>query len=248
MNFDYNQQLESMNYIDGVDFTANDPCIWNVYPAGASGDLLSCIINCHYGNTASNYYGIDHHGQVIFRPSDYKITNVRHQTKQALFDQQHFFDIATSLSERHVNYSIMDQFLFSCHLCQKVDIEQILSVFPKGKIICTYIADSHGREICKFMSELKNAGILTALSVGKNQRLSYDLVRHPRVLNIPYGVLFESQSYYKWYDKIIKFLNLPARLICFDYVAYYISKQHPLIKHTLIEYGSRHDTDPESHC
>ena len=76
MNFDYTEKLESQNFIDGVDFTRHDPCIWNVYPQGASGDLLASIINCHYGRTGSDYFGINNHGQVIFRPSDYKITNI----------------------------------------------------------------------------------------------------------------------------------------------------------------------------
>ncbi len=248
MNFDYNKQLESKNFIDGIDFTADDPCIWNVYPPGASGDLLASIINCHYGNTGSNYYGINQQGQVIFRPSDYKITNTRCQNNQTLFDKQYFFDIATSLSDRNINYSIMDQFLFSCHLHQKKDIEQILSVFPKCKIIRTYFLDSHGQTICKFMSDLKNLDGLVEPCFEENQLFHNDLIRHPQLLNIPYGALFKKRSYYKWYDKIIKFLNLKARLICFDYVEYYISKQHPLIKHKLIEYGLNHDTDPKSHC
>lgn len=237
-----------MNYIDGINFGPNDPCIWNVYPPGASGDLLASIINCHYGNTGSNYYGINQQGQIIFRPSDYKITNARHQTNQPLFDQQHFFDIADSLGDRNLNYSILDQFLFSCHLYEKEHIKNILAVFPACKIICTYTADSHAQAICRFMSKLKNAGVLTDLCLGKNLALDNDLTEHPQVLNIPYGALFERQSYYRWYDQILEFLNLNGRLICFDYIEYYISKQHPLVKSTLIEYGRKHDTDQRSHC
>lgn len=237
MNFDYNPKLEPRNFVDGINFTAQDPCIWNVYPPGASGDLLASIINCHYGRTGSDYFGINEHGQVIFRPSDYKITNIRSQSFQPLFDESYFFDIADSLSNRNVNYSIHDQFIFSCHLHQKQHINTILKTFPKCKIIRTYLTDSHGKEIITFMSKLKNSGILVEPILEINQKFNEELIFHPNVLNIPFGVLFQKKSYYKWYDTIIKFLDLNGRLICFDYIEYYISKQHPKIKNILIKYG-----------
>ena len=237
MNFDYNEKLESRNFIDGVDFTRNDPCIWNVYPPGASGDLLASIINCHYGRTGSDYFGINNHGQVIFRPSDYKITNIRSETNQLLFDDQYFNDIAESLGERNINYSMCDQFIFSCHLHRNQDITAILKIFPKCKIIRTYVIDLHGLAIVRFMSNLKNCGVVIDLTRGPNQTLDIDYISHPNVLNVPFGVLFAEESYYKWYDKIIEFLHLNSRLICFDYIKYYVSKQHPNIKNLLIEYG-----------
>jgi len=36
-------QSKFENFINGVDFTAADPCIWVVYPVGAAGDLLASI-------------------------------------------------------------------------------------------------------------------------------------------------------------------------------------------------------------
>lgn len=236
MNFVYNKKLESRNFIDGIDFTRYDSCIWNVYPAGAAGDLLTSIINFHYGQTGSNYYGIDSNGQVIFRPSDYKITNVRHQNRLPLFDETHFFEIANSLGDRNLNYSILDQFIFSCHLYKKKDIEHVLSTFPKCKIICTYIKDSRGQAIVKFMSNLKNKNMLTDLIIEDNKLINNELVIHPNVLNIPFGGLFQENSYYDYYDQIINFLNLNGRLICFDYIEYYLSKQHHDIKDQLINY------------
>ena len=241
MNFDYNEKLEPRNYIDGINFTKNDPCIWNVYPPGASGDLLASIINQHYGRTGSDFFGINDRGQVIFRPSDYKITNQRSQSKPSLFkfDDQYFFDIAASLSERNINYSMCDQFIFSCHLHRDRDIISILKTFPKCKIIRTQITDSHGIAIASFMANLKNRNILLDLDLGDNVIIKEDQISHPNVLNVPFGFLFAEKSYYKWYDKIIEFLNLNGRLICFDYIKYYISKQHPMIKNLLIEYGNK---------
>ena len=239
MLFDYQKKLESGNYQDGVDFSPNDPCIWNVYPPGASGDLLASIVNAHYGRTGSDYFGINENGQVIFRPSDYKITNMRNHQKQTLFDDQYFFDIADSLGSRNINLSMCDQFIFSCHLHQNRQIKVIIDKFPRCKILHTYPVDLHGKKIIHFMSQLKNAGILGDPKFGENKILANNLISHPSVLNIPFGVLFNEQSYYKWYDLIIKFLNLNGRLICFDYIKYYLSKQHPKIKSALISYGDQ---------
>ncbi len=234
---DYNAKLESRNFVDNVDFTKNDECIWNVYPVGASGDLLASIINCHYISTGCNYFGITDQGQVLFRPSDYKITNARDQNNKILFDDQHMFDIATSLGGRNLNYSIMDQFIFSNHLYKNNQIQSIIDNFPKAKIINTYIVDNHGKAIVEFLALLKNKDIVTDVALPKNYKFDVELINHDRVMNIPFGSLFNEESYYKQYDSIIKFLNLNGRLICFDYVKYYMSKQHKLIKSTLAEYG-----------
>lgn len=240
MNFNYNEKLESRNFVDNVNFSKDDPCIWNVYPAGASGDLLASIINCHYGNTGSNYYGINNNGQVIFRPTDCKITNNRQESNSPLFDEQHFYDIAESLGQRNLNYSLLDQVIFSCHMYRNTNIKQILSNFPKSKIIRTYVIDSHGNTLVEFLRSLKNKNNITTVDLSllsTNTTNQVNLLDHPMVLNIPFGALFNEESYYDWYDQIIKFLNLNGRLICFDYVKYYLSKQHRSIQHLLIEYS-----------
>jgi hypothetical protein len=68
-------------------------------------------------------------------------------------------------------------------------------------------------------------------------KLNTETITNDRVLTIPFGALFNEDSYYKWYDQIIKFLNLNGRLICFDYVKYYLSKQRPSIQKMLINYS-----------
>lgn len=238
MNFDYNEKLETKNFVDNVNFSRDDPCLWNVYPSGAGRDLLASIINCHYGNTGSNYYGINDNGQVIFRPSDYKITNLRQQSNSPLFDDQHFYDIADSLGQRNLNYSSLDQFIFSCHLCSEANIQKILSTFSNAKIIRTYVLDSRGGQIVKFLEHLKNKNIVTTIDLSLPNTISQnELFDHPSILNIPFGALFGEESYYKWYDQIIKFLNLNGRLISFDYIKYYLSKQNQSIQTLLVEYN-----------
>ena len=64
-----------------------------------------------------------------------------------------------------------------------------------------------------------------------------ELVNDKRVLNIPFGMLFNDISYYKCYNTILSFLELEGILICFDYVKFYLSKQHPEIKNLLVEYS-----------
>ena len=236
MNFNYNPNLEPMNFVDGIEFTKNDECIWNVYPPGAGGDLLASIINAHYGRTGSDYFGINDNGQVIFRPSDYKLTNSRHLDNQTLFDDQHFYDISDSLGSRNLNYSLLDQFIFSNHLYTAQEIRHILATFPKARVINTFIATSQGTNLVKFMSKLKNLN----QDIGFNSALSFTkptLVSDPRVINLPFGVLFNESSYYYYYDRILNFLGLSGRLICFDYIKYYLSKQHPEIQDKLVEYS-----------
>lgn len=241
MLFDYNQKFESANYVDGIEFTSADPCIWNVYPAGAAGDLLACIINAHYVCTGSNYFGINENGQVIFRPSDYKIINRRHESGQCLFDKQFFYDISESLGSRNLNYSLLDQFIFSCHMHSDHHVDLILSTFSKAMVIRTKVLDAQGQALVRFQSELKNRNRLTEL---RDARAACDkktntVLPHARVLELPFGWMFSEDSYYRYYDQLLEFLGLKGRLICYDFVQYYITKQHSSIQRPLIEYAQR---------
>ena len=51
------------------------------------------------------------------------------------------------------------------------------------------------------------------------------------------AVCLTKQTTYKHYDRIINFLNLNGRLICFDYVQYYLTRQGPEIAKTLEDYS-----------
>jgi len=236
----YNENLESVNYIDNVNFTKDDPCVWIVYPPGASGDLLGSIINRHYINTGSLYFGITKRGRVYYTPSDSKTTQIRSNEGKPLFDQEHFYEIAEHLGYRNLNYSLLDQFIFCNHLHGNDNIDIILENFPKAKIIQIYTLDSNGDEICRFMKTFKNQNVITELDLTNNTVNELDLVKHNRVLNIPFGSLFVEKSYYQWYDNIINFLELEGRLICFDFIKYYLSTQHHLVRSKLEEYSLQH--------
>ena len=109
-----NDQLETRNFVDGVDFTKEDPCIFVVYPGGASGDLLISIVDKHYLRTGCEYYGIDNNGKVHLYTTDYdKLDiNAKKNGRAYEFDQQFFWDVAENLSNRNLNYSLLDQVIF----------------------------------------------------------------------------------------------------------------------------------------
>ena len=233
-----NDNLESRNFVDNVNFSAADPCIWVVYPGGASGDLLISIIDKHYLRTGCEYYGIDDSGRVKLYTTDYETIDNNHQiTGQTLFNDQWFFDLAEKLGERNLNYSLLYQVIFGCHLYPPSYINNILKTFPQSKIINIYPKDKKGLNLIKILSSYKNKNILDLSVLNESDDYQPDLVEHERVLNVPFGSLFNDILYYKQYNMILNFLELPGQLISFDYIKFYLSKQHPGIKNLLTEYS-----------
>jgi len=233
MLVDKNESLESRNFIDGVDFSKNDPCIFVVYPGGAAGDLLISIVDKHYLRTGCEYYGISDTGRVHLYTADYEQLDLR---QRYVFDDQWFYDLADKLSERNLNYSLLDQIIFGCHMFKDDQISYILDTFPKAKVINIRPFDYYGGQLLSFLREYK-----VYANVPKLHSLTHDFetepMTHERVLTVPFGAFFNEKSYDHYYQKIIEFLNLNGRLICFDYVKFYLSKQHPDVRELLSEYG-----------
>jgi hypothetical protein len=228
---DKNESLESRNFIDGVDFTRNDPCIFVVYPPGAAGDLLISIIDKHYLRTGCEYYGINNDGRVHMLTADYESMDLY---KNYEFNDQWFYNLAENLGNRNLNYSLLDQVIFGCHMYQNLQIQYILDTFPQCKIIRIIPMNQQGQDLIQSLADLKlNAGKVNSTRAF----VPADAISDHRVLSVPFGSLFDEELYYKWYDHIINFLNLKGRLICFDYVKYYLSKQHKSIQSILINYS-----------
>jgi len=240
---DKNESLESRNFVDGVDFTANDPCIFVVYPAGASGDLLISIIDKHFLRTGCEYYGIDHRGKVHLYSSDYEIIDIAKTNGVLKFDSQWFYNFADKLASRNLNYSLLDQVIFGSHLYKDHQIKLILDTFPKCKIIRILPKDSEGEGILNFLAKYKlqeKIPDFDATSLQPEPHVPYTpTVTDNRIIDIPFACLFSKNNYYKYYDILIDFLNLNGRLICYDYVKYYISKQHPEIRDILTQYSKK---------
>ena len=230
----HNPSLESRNFVDGVDFTQNDPCVFIVYPAGAAGDLLISIIDEHYLRTGCEYYGISDSGRVMIYTTDYEVIDLSlEQTKQVKFDQQWFYNLAEKLGQRNLNYSLLDQVIFGCHLYNQEQIKQIIDTFSQAKVINIYPKDKPGLDLITKLRSIK-LGRPREL----NGKFSSTVFHHERVLNIPFGFLFNKSCYSRYYDKILNFLGLgPCQLISFDYINFYLSKQHKDTATLLMKYS-----------
>ena len=229
-----NQQLESNNFVDGVDFTKDDPCLFVVYPAGCSGDLLISIIDKHYIRTGCEYYGINDVGRAMMFSTDY---NSLDKDRNYAFTEQWFYDLADHLASRNLNYSLLDQVIFGCHYYEEKDVNWILDTFPNAKIIRIRIVDDEGNKLRHDISKLKVLKQYQGTHID-NQPVSTPII-HNRVLDLPYGFMFNKSSYLKYYDQIIEFLGLNGRLICFDYVKYYLSMQDKNFKDRMITYSEK---------
>lgn len=225
-----NEQLESRNFIDYVDFTKEDPCIFVVYPSGACGDLLISIIDKHYLRTGCEYYGIADNGRVHMFTTDYENMDLK---KIRVFDEKFFIMVAESLGNRNLNYSLLDQVIFGTHMWQDQEVELILETFPKAKIIRIMPQDQTGHDIIKSMIQKK----LDPNAQTSSSLMYQTKINNQRVLEIPFGKFFTKDNYLKHYDRIIDFLNLNGRLICFDYIQYYLTRQGPEIAKTLKDYS-----------
>ena len=228
-----NELLESRNFVDGVDFTRNDPCIFVVYPTGAAGDLLISIIDKHYLRTGCEYYGIGDNGRVHMFTADYESMD---QHSRYTFNDQWFYNLAANLGNRNLNYSLLDQVIFGCHMYLDSQVQYILDTFPHAKIIRIMPTDQDGTKLIKWLGNYKVRNTTTPIDE-EVKEFNASKIIHDRVFNLPFGSLFTEESYYKQYDSIIKFLNLNGRLICFDYIRYYLSKQSDLIRSALIDYS-----------
>jgi hypothetical protein len=152
------------------------------------------------------------------------------------FIDQWFYDLADTLGKRNLNYSLMDQIIFGCHMYKPQQTQYILDTFPNAKIINIAPTDIYAQQLIQFLGKFKLMDTILNINNIKIDPIPA-VVEHERVLNIPFGALFSEQSYSKYYDQIIDFLGLNGRLICFDYIQYYLSKQHPSIQEKLINYS-----------
>jgi hypothetical protein len=224
---DYDPSLEVFE--DFVDFNSNSECIWVVYPPGAAGDLLASIINSHYVNTSASYRGIAQDGRVIFRPSDFKHTNILMQNGQLVFDETFFAKIVEILASKNCNFSTLDQFIFSNHCDSDADVKYILDTFPNAKIIRITPTTDLGWRIAEWMSFHKNFD--KKLDI---EKICYDAIDYTlsdqRILNLPLESLLSEHAFEDSYDRIVRHLKLNGKMIRFDFIEFWISRQDEYIK------------------
>ena len=189
---DYNSNLE--NFQDRVDFGPSDPCVWVVYPPGAAGDLLASIINFHYVNTGSKYFGITNSAQTIFRPVDQKITNHHIKSNSLNFNNDFFNMIADNLSQHNLNYSLLDQVLFSNHCYKDNQVQLILDSFIQAKIIRITPTTKFDSSVINWLAQYKNLSNYTPIPIidhTNNSLLPSSSVKDQILLDIQFSTLFQ---------------------------------------------------------
>ena len=228
----YNPALEEV--VDGIDFGPSHPCTWVVYPPGCAGDLLASIINFHYVETGSRYKGITSDGKVIFRSSDMKISNLRMQDNVLKFDNQFFYDLADSLATRYLNWSKMDHFIFANHCYTDQYVQTILDAFTNCKIIQLLPRTVGELAIIKWLSRFKNTpqgATPFVLPNNANETLTHwTQWTDPRVLTVFFGDLVNRNQFQSLYQDIQQHQKFAGPMITYDFVQFWISRQHPEIQ------------------
>jgi hypothetical protein len=231
----YNSNIE--DYETYSNFSRNDPCIWIVYPAGASGDLLASIINFHYARTGAEFFGIDDTGRVIFRSSDNKYSNWEFHNNANYDPGQGLIDgVYTTLLNKKLNYRLTDQIIFSNHAYKNNQIEKIVNFFPKSKIIRILPKTNLEQEIINWLCVYKNTNTIKEFIRPNSIIVEPDLTTaHTQVLDIFFSDLLSEKTFEATYDKIVQHLNLDYKLVRYDFVNYWHTRQHPAITSLLAE-------------
>jgi hypothetical protein len=235
----YNSRFE--NFIDGIDFSKDDACVWIVYPMGAAGDLLAAIVNFHYGRTACHYFGINDYGQVIFRPTDSKLTNIKYTQHQHIeLNQQIIHDINNEIGKKHLNYSLMDQVIFSNHTWHNKQVTEILDFFPKAKIIRVTPGNLLEQQVIYWLARYKNKNRYGDFVYDQTAMFEpAPQFAHSRLIDISFGDLINVEKFETVYSNIIKHLDLKYKLIRFDLIEHWINSQHAVIQPVLHTIKSR---------
>lgn len=223
----YHDKLEV--HQPNVSFGFNDPCVWIVYPPGAAGDLVASIVNFHYFKTGANFYGIRPSGQICFRSTDKKVIDLNYISKDKLFDQNLLFLINDAIGNESLDYSKMDQVIFSSHYWQDKHINHILDNFKKSKIIKILPKTSYEKSIIDWLAAYKNQDIKYNLPTTIDRRDLTFTAHDDRVLTLFFGDLLKEYSFELCYQKILHYLDLEFPLIRYDFIKFWLANQHPYI-------------------
>ena len=230
-------QSKSEKFVDGVDWTCDDPCVWIVYPPGSAGDLVASIINFHYARTGSFYFGLAPNGQVIFRPSDGKIINQKYHRQ--MDPTQLVYDVNFEIGSKNLNYSLLSQIIFSNHLYQEFQITRILECFKQAKIIRILPATGFEKDIIRWLAAYKNDNVVVKEFKEVTTDIYRDALSDNRLLDVQFGRLFNEETFDQIYDQIVDHLDLPYKLIRFDMVEFWLNHQHEIIRPMLNKINER---------
>lgn len=234
----YNPNIDI--FVDGVDFGPDDLCTWIVYPCGGAGDLLASIINFHYAETGAKFKGINDRGQVIFKASDHKYTNKLFQANQLSFDNQFFYKIADILSSESTNWSKMDRLVFSNHLYQDQHTQMILDTFKNCKIIRLLPKTNGEQAVIEWLGKFKNSDsdlVPQFVMPGDHTKeITYtNTISDSRMLTVFFKDFINSTKFGSTYQTIQSHLGFPGPMITYDFIKFWIDRQHPTVRSHLVE-------------
>jgi hypothetical protein len=225
----YKENLH-MNSKSQKQFSRNDSCVWIVYPPGSGGDLLSSIINKHYSNTGTNDFGINKLGQVMIVQTDGKVVNIKYNNQKDLVCNESLInDTNKHISTLNSDYSKLDMVLYCNHAWQDNKVKKILEYFPNSKIIRIVVKSKKDNNLITNLKNSKHKYIANADSTINN------VLEHERLLNIPFAEIWKKETFDVCYDMIIKHLDLPYKLIRFDYVNFWINQHNDECKRELMQ-------------
>ena len=229
----YNSDLET--FVDGVDFTREDSCIWVVYPPGAAGDLIASVVNFHYARTAAGFRGITESGRVIFRTTDEKVVNLNFIKNNLIELNQNFINLVNKqIGNKHLNYSLLDAVIFANHAWRDESVCSILDFFPAAKVIRILPKNNLEKQIIQWLAQYKNQNVLLDLpNLESSEPIALSNLKDPRLLDVYFGDIFKLETFEELYNHIIRHLDLPYKLIRYDFINYWFTQQPSQIKTTL---------------
>jgi len=219
---------------EDIEFNKDSECLFIVYHTGAGGDMLTSIIDKHFINTGCVYKGITENGKIQICSSDHEATDVNLCNTGVVFDDKWFYDINENFYDL-TSYSRLDYVIIACHLYREHQIDLILNTFPNAKVIKLVSANRIEESFNEFQLQYKLNNTISTIDLTNNN--AYDLpYDHHRVLNIQWKDLWQEDTFENVYSNIIDFLNLEGKLIRWNFVEWYLSKQHPYFLKMLNQY------------
>jgi len=122
--------------------------------------------------------------------------------------------------------------IFGTHLCTDEKIKELQQFFISSKIIRIVITQEE-RELVNILSDkILNGDVVEEIKESRRstKHLAHKEIQptvyNANIIDFKFSSLFNEEEFDNEYSKIIKFLDLPYKLVRYDFIKYWISK-HP---------------------
>ena len=225
----YDDRLRNVTETFGFDY--DSPCVWVVYPPGCGGDLWAALIGHHYPRTGNHFLGIDQSGRAILHTVDHKKINIElTQHLPVEFDTKFIEHINQEYNNQNLCRSLSGQTIFANHLWQDEQITKIVNSFTHAKVIRILPTTAYEARIARWMNHYKVQGKFVDFELLTFEQKFETAIRHPRLLDLGFNELWSPNKFEQTYDKIVKHLALPYKLVRYDLIKFWFDCQHEHIK------------------